>query len=117
MPPCFPPEAGAAQGDLAGPLLYYLGVAGQHIDKELAQRRRVLPKGDLQSALDKSLPITPATCCAVAKEDRTSSFLHQHRPRHHIPQPRSADDRPLKGTPRGIGQFVSNTTSRPPIRL
>ena len=46
-----------------------------------------------------------------------AGFLYQHRPCHHIPQPCSADDRPLKGAPRGIGQFVGNTTSRPPIRL
>src|SRR5262245_470031 len=117
MPPRFAPEAGAAQDDLARPLLHHLSVAGQHIDKKFAQGCGVLPERGLQGALEKRLPITPATCRTVAKEDCPTGFLHQHCPRYHVPQPRPADNGPLKGATRGIGQFVSNAASRPSIRL
>src|SRR5207244_1328252 len=98
----FPPDGGTAEGDLASTLLDHLGVAGQHIDKQLAQRRRVLPKLCLQGPRYKGLPITPAACRTIAKEDGATSFLHQHSPRHHIPQPRAADDRPLERATRRI---------------
>src|SRR5262249_14281610 len=77
----------------------------------------VLPKRGLQGPLHERLPITPATCRPVAKEDRTAGFLYQYSPGYHVPQACAADDRPLKSAPRGIGQLIGNTARCPTIPL